>query len=65
MRDLRRLPLPSDGWTVRASGGVGSPLVGDAVVDVPPHAAASIHAVLLRAGIQPPWNGERAELDSE
>jgi len=65
MRDLRRLPLPSDGWTVRASGGVGSPLVSDEPVDVPPHTAASIHAVLLRAGIQPPWNGERAELDSE
>ncbi|MFM7261404.1 MAG: glycosyl hydrolase 2 galactose-binding domain-containing protein [bacterium] len=65
MADLRRLPLPSNGWTVRATGGVGSPLVGDADIDVPPHAAASIHATLSRAGIQAPWHGERAELESE
>ena len=65
MRDLRRLPLPQDGWTVRVSGGEGSPLVSDAVIEVPPYAAASMHSVLARAGIEQAWQGERAELDSE
>ncbi|MDI9403570.1 MAG: hypothetical protein QM516_06835 [Limnohabitans sp.] len=65
MPEFRRLPLPQDGWLVRATGGMGSSLVGDESVDVPPYAASSIHAALARAGIQQPWHGERAELDSE
>ncbi|MFM1868192.1 MAG: hypothetical protein RL591_1600 [Planctomycetota bacterium] len=65
MADLRRLPVPQDGWAVRVEGGEGSPLVADAVIEVPPYAAASIHSVLARAGIEQPWHGERAELDSE
>jgi beta-mannosidase len=64
MPDFRRLPLPQDGWTVRVAGGVGSPLVGDEVIEVPPYAASSIHATLARAGVQRPWQGERAELES-
>ena len=57
MRDLRRIPLPPTGWTVRAEG--RDP------IEVPPFTHASIHAVLARAGIQQPWTGARAELDSE
>ncbi|MCX5652697.1 MAG: hypothetical protein NTU45_15110 [Planctomycetota bacterium] len=65
MPDLRRLPLPQDGWTVRAMGGEGSPLVGSREIAAGPFMQASIHAVLAHAGIEQPWKGERAELDSE
>ena len=65
MPDLRRLPLPQDGWTVRAMGGEGSPLVGSREIEAGPFMQASIHAVLAHAGVQQPWKGERAELDSE
>ncbi|MEY4119525.1 MAG: hypothetical protein RLZZ116_2853 [Planctomycetota bacterium] len=65
MPDLRRLPLPQDGWTVRAVGGEGSPVVGARSLDVGPYLQASIHAVLAHAGVSSPWRGERAELDSE
>jgi beta-mannosidase len=65
MPDLRRLPLPQDGWTVRATGGEGSTLVGSREIAAGPFMQASIHAVLAHAGIEQPWNGERAELDSE
>jgi beta-galactosidase/beta-glucuronidase len=65
MPDLRRLPLPLDGWTVRAVGGEGSPLIGARGIEVGPFLQASIHALLAHAGVSSPWRGERAELDSE
>ena len=65
MRDFRRIPLPPDGWTIRASGGEGSPLVGAREIEAGPFMQSSIHAVLAHAGVQQPWRGERAELDSE
>jgi beta-mannosidase len=65
MPDLRRLPLPQDGWSVRATGGEGSPLAGAHEIEAGPFMQASIHAVLAHAGVQQPWKGERAELDSE
>ena len=61
MRDLRRIPLPATGWTVRANDCAQA----CGAIEVPPYTHASIHAVLDRAGIQRPWNAERAELDSE
>ena len=61
MRDLRRLPLPPTGWTVRTAACVQCMHP----IEVPPFTQASIHAVLDRAGIQKPWSGERAELESE
>ena len=65
MADLRRLPLPLDGWRVRARGGEGSPLVGSREIIAGAYMQASIHAVLADAEISHPWQGERAELDSE
>ena len=65
MPDLRRLPLPADGWTVRVAGGEGSPLVGSREILAGAFMHASIHAILADAGIAQPWQGERAELDSE
>ncbi len=57
MRDLRRIPLPRMGWTARAEG--------HGTLEIPPFMHASIHAALEAAGLQSPWKGERAELDSE
>ena len=65
MADLRRLPLPLDGWRVRARAGEGSPLVGQREIIAGAYMQASIHAVLADAGISQPWQAERAELDSE
>ena len=65
MRDYRRIPLPPDEWRFAVVGGEGSPLVGEDHLGAPPFSTASIHAVLSRAGIEQPWRGERAELDSE
>lgn len=65
MADFRRVPVPSEGWSVRARAGEGSPLVGAREILVGPFLHASIHAVLADAGITQPWRGERAELDSE
>jgi len=65
MRDLRRIPLPPTGWTVRACGDAADSVAPFGAIEVPPFTHASIHAVLDRAGIQRPWGGERAELDSE
>ena len=65
MRDLRRIPLPPTGWTVRACGDAAESVAPFGAIEVPPFTHASIHAVLDRAGIQRPWGGERAELDSE
>ncbi|MEY5061000.1 MAG: hypothetical protein RIS45_921, partial [Planctomycetota bacterium] len=65
MAELRRLPLPQGGWTVRATGGEGSPLVGSRAIEAGAFMHASIHAALAHAGVQQPWRGERAELDSE
>ena len=64
-RDLRRIPLPRDGWRVRATGGEGVGRVPDEI-PVPAHAEqASIHRVLSRAHVAVPVTGARAELDSE
>jgi len=65
MADLRRLPLPLDGWRVHARGGEGSPLVGAREIIAGACMQDSIHAVLADAGISQPWQGERAELDGE
>ena len=65
MADLRRLPLPLDGWRVHARGGEGSPLVGSREIIAGACMQASIHAVFADAGISQPWQGERAELDGE
>ena len=65
MAEFSRRPLPLAGWRVRASGGEGSPKVGDRTIDAAPLAQRSIHAVLAGAGIGHPWEGERAELDGE
>ncbi len=65
MAEFSRRPLPLAGWRVRATGGEGSPKIGDRAIDAAPLAQRSIHAVLAEAGIQRPWEGERAELDSE
>lgn len=65
MRDLRRIPLPPTGWTVRSAACAREGSDTCAPIDVPPFTHASIHAVLDRAGIQRPWTSARAELDSE
>ncbi|MFZ9881122.1 MAG: glycosyl hydrolase 2 galactose-binding domain-containing protein, partial [Phycisphaerales bacterium] len=65
MRDLRRIPLPPDGWTVRAGACRDSSAPACEPIGVAPFAHASIHAVLAHAGVQRPWAHERAELDSE
>ena len=51
MAELRRLPLPQDGWTVRATGGEGSPLVGSRAIEVGAFMHASIHAALRGIGL--------------
>jgi len=65
MRDLRRIPLPPTGWTVRSDACARDGAGAFAPIEVPPFSHASIHAVLDRAGIQRPWTSARAELDSE
>lgn len=65
MRDLTRLPLPADGWTMRATGGVGASRALDAVPIPPLAGTASVLRALVLAGAAPSLHGERAELDSE
>ena len=49
MRDLRRIPLPPTGWTVRACGDAADSVAPFGAIEVPPFTHASIHAVLDRA----------------
>ena len=65
MRDLRRIPLPFEGWRLQATGGAGASRL-EGPIAVPPHAGhASVFPALEHAGIARAEAGERAELDGE